>query len=138
MVGKTMSQHLIETFVLFLLTASFLIPFSSPLSQETERTMAMGELERSFQAFLQEYRHEMKRRNGVYLMSVHPKLPEEMYDFFFDVTQQMMQFSEDQDLEPTIECQEFKVCKVVYPQPNDSWAAQRFILHEGAWRWLDQ
>ena len=24
------------------------------------------------------------------------------------------------------------------PQPNDSWAAQRFIWHEGNWRWLDQ
>ncbi len=79
----------------------------------------------------------MRRRNGAYLKSVHPKLPDEMYDFFFDVTLQMMQFSEDEDLEPTIECQEFKVCKVVYPQPNDSWAAQRFISHEGAWRWLD-
>ena len=61
-----------------------------------------------------------------------------MNDFFFDVTLQMMNFSEERGLERTIECQEFKVCKVVYPQPDDSWAAQRFILYEGDWRWLDQ
>ena len=60
-----------------------------------------------------------------------------MHGFFFNITLQMMNFSEERDLERTIECQEFKVCKVVYPQSNDSWAAQRFILYEGDWRWLD-
>ena len=114
------------------------MPSSSPLSQTTAGTEATNELERSYQAFLQEYRHEIKRRNATYLKTVHPNLPDEMYDFFFDVTLQMMQFSEEQSLEPTIECQEFKVCKVVYPQPNDSWAAQRFILYENRWRWLEQ
>ena len=114
------------------------MPPSSALSQTAEGTEATKELERSFQEFLQEYRHEMRRRNGTYLKSVHPKLPDEMYDFFFDVTLQMMQFSEDEDLEPALECEEFQVCKVIYPQPNNSWAAQRFIFHEGAWRWLDQ
>lgn len=138
MVSKTMSQHLLGALVLFLLSAAVLMPSSSTLSQETEGTVTMGELERSFETFLQEYQPEMKRRNGVYLKSVHPKLPEEMYDFFFDVTQQMMQFSEEQGLEPTIECQEFKVCKAIYPQPNDSWAAQRFIFYENSWRWLEQ
>ena len=138
MVGKTTSRSLIGRLLLLLLLAPILMPSSSALSQSAEGRGATGELERSFQDFLTAYRPEMRRRNRAYLKSVHPKLPEEMYDFFFDVTLQMMQFSEDQDLEPTVECQDFKACKAVYPQPNDSWAAQRFILHEGAWRWLDQ
>ena len=50
-----------------------------------------------------------------------------MHDLFFDATLQMMDFSEETGLERTIECQEFNVCKVVYPQPNDSWAAQRLF-----------
>ncbi len=133
-----MHRYLLALCLLFLLMAPALMPSSSPLSQTTAGTEATNELERSYQAFLQEYRHEIKRRNATYLKTVHPNLPDEMYDFFFDVTLQMMQFSEEQSLEPTIECQEFKVCKVVYPQPNDSWAAQRFILYENRWRWLEQ
>ncbi len=138
MVGKTRSRSLIGPLLLLLLLAPILKPSSPALSQSAEGGAAKGALERSFQDFLATYRHEMRRRNRAYLKSFHPKLPEEMYDFFFDVTLQMMQFSEDQDLEPTVECQDFKVCRAVYPQPNDGWAAQRFILHEGAWRWLDQ
>jgi len=61
-----------------------------------------------------------------------------MYNFFFDVTLEMMKYSVDEGLEPTIECQEYKVCKVIYRQPNESWAAQQFILHENSWRWLGQ
>jgi len=133
-----MNQHRRCALALLLLLAWVLVPSSSVLSQEAAGTAAMGELERSFEAFLQEYSHEIRRRNGVYLKSVHPKLPDEMYDFFFDVTQQMMRFSEEQGLDPTIECQEFKICKAIFPQPNDSWAAQRFIFYENGWRWLDQ
>jgi len=136
MASKT--RYVLAPFLLFLSIALALVPSSSPLSQTTAGPEATNELERSFRAFLQEYRHEIRRRNGTYLKSVHPKLSEEMYDFFFDLTLQMMQFSEEQGLGPTVECQEFKVCKVVYPQPDDSWAAQRFILYEDSWRWLDQ
>ncbi len=97
------------------------------------------ELEERFQQFLDGYWPEIKKRNHAYLNSVHPILPEGMYDFFFDITLDMMRHSEENTgIEPTIECQDFEICKVVYPQPNDSWAAQRFILHEDAWRWLDQ
>ena len=130
-----MSRYL---FAVILLMAPAFGPFSSALPQTSEGPEAASELARSFETFLQVYRHEIKRRNGPYLKSLHPKLPEEMHDFFFDVTLQMMRFSEEQGLRPTVECQEFKVCKVVYPQPNDSWAAQRFILYENSWRWLDQ
>jgi hypothetical protein len=110
----------------------------SALAQTTPDTMATGDLERSFRAFLQDYRPEMKRRNATYLKSVHPKLPDEMQDFFFDITLQMMRYSDERGLDPAIECQEFKVCKVVYPQPDGGWAAQRFILSDDRWRWLDQ
>ena len=110
---------------------------STASAQRTPEPAATQELERSFRAFLDDYWQEIKNRNGSYLASIHPKLPEEMHDFFFDVTLQMMNFSEVQGVERTIECQEFKVCKVTYPQPNNSWAAQRFILHEGDWRWLE-
>ena len=98
-----------------------------------------GDMEGSFRQFLGEYWPQMKARNSDYLKTVHPKLPAEAYDFFFDVTLNMMQYVEtNQTIDPKIECQDFNVCKVIYPQPNDSWAAQRFILHQGAWRWLDQ
>lgn len=81
----------------------------------------------------------MRARNTAYLKAVHPKLPAETCAFFFDVTLNMMRYAdENETVEPKIECQDFNVCKVVYPQPNDSWAAQRFIRHEGDWRWLDQ
>ena len=97
------------------------------------------DVEGSFRQFLGEYWPQMKARNADYLKTVHPKLPAEAYGFFFDATLGMMQYAETNEaVEPKIECQDFNVCKVIYPQPNDSWAAQRFILHQGAWRWLDQ
>lgn len=34
------------------------------------------------------------------------------------------------------ECKKYKICKVTWPPPEDSWAAQSFIKHEGAWRIL--
>lgn len=94
--------------------------------------------EESFRAFLQEYWAEIKDRDKEYLKSIHPELPEDMYDFFFDATLQMMEYSEDKNLERTIDCVDLDICKVTYPQPNDSWAAQQFIRHDGAWRWLPQ
>ena len=98
-----------------------------------------GDLEGKFRQFLSEYWPQIKARNPDYLKAVHPKLPVEAYGFFFDVTLDMMQYAEKNEaVEPKVECQDFNVCKVIYPQPNDSWAAQRFILHQGAWRWLDQ
>lgn len=138
MASKTTSRYLLALFPLCLLIGPAFMPSSSAVSQTTPETIATGDLKRSFQAFLQDYRHEIRRRNAAYLKSVHPKLPEDMHGFFFDVTGDMMKFSEEQGLEPTLECQEFKVCKVIYPQPGGSWAAQRFILHDNGWRWLDQ
>ena len=102
-------------------------------------TQNSGDVEGSFRQFLKEYWPQMKARNSNYLKTVHPKLPAEAYGFFFDVTLNMMLYAETNEaVEPKIECQDFNVCKVIYPQPNDSWAAQRFILHHGAWRWFDQ
>jgi len=111
------------------------------ISQSSSAANGEGgtDVEAKFQEFLKEYWPQMKARNATYLKAVHPKLPTEAYELFFDVTLNMMQYAEkNEGVEPKIECQDFKVCKVVYPQPNDSWAAQRFISHEGAWRWLDQ
>ena len=108
-------------------------------SKEQRASGDLAKLETDFQRFLDDYWQHVRRRDREFLQSVHPKLPQEMYDFFFNVTLDMMRHSEGRgSIEPSIECQEFNVCKVVYPQPNDSWAAQRFIVHQGAWQWLDQ
>ncbi|NNE83746.1 MAG: hypothetical protein HKN28_07225 [Alphaproteobacteria bacterium] len=133
-----MRQYLFLLIFFLISAGSSLAMPSSAHSQTTQGTDATGALTRSFQEFLLQYWPEIRSRNGTYLKSVHPKLPEEMHDFFFDLTLQMMQFSDEQGLDPKLECQEFKVCKVIYPQPNDNWAAQRFILHDDTWRWLDQ
>lgn len=135
---KTLSRYICALVLLNLLISPTLLWPSATVAQAVPERRATGDLERSFQAFLQDYWQEIRRRNGAFLESVHPKLPNDMYEFFFDVTLQMMRFSDEQSLEPTIECQEFNVCKAIYPQPNDSWAAQRFILYESSWRWLDQ
>ena len=55
-----------------------------------------------------------------------------MRDFFFDMTLDMMKHAKEAGLEPEITCREYGVCKVIWPQPGDSWAAQSFIKHEGA------
>ncbi len=138
MASKTMRRYLLALFPLCLLVGPALMPSSPAVSQTNPDAMAIEDLEHSFQAFLRDYRPEMRRRNAAYLKTVHPKLPEEMHDFFFDITLQMMKFSDDQGLEPTMECQDFKVCKVIYPQPEGGWAAQRFILSGDGWRWLEQ
>jgi len=93
-------------------------------------------LEADFHAFLETYVQEVKQRNADYLVSVHPDLPAEMREFFFDATLGMMKHADEQGLEPAIECKEYNVCKVTWPQPGGSWAAQSFIRHEGAWRFL--
>jgi hypothetical protein len=133
-----MRQYLFLLIFLLISAGSSLAMPSPAHSQATQGTDATGALTRSFQEFLLHYWPDIRSRNATYLKSVHPKLPEEMHHFFFDVTLQMMQFSDEQGLDPKLECQEFKVCQVIYPQPNDSWAAQRFILHDDTWRWLDQ
>jgi len=108
-------------------------------SKEQRASGDRTKLETDFQHFLDDYWLHVRQRDREFLRLVHPKLPQEMYEFFFDVTLDMVRHSEARaGIEPSIECQEFNVCKVVYPQPNDSWAAQRFILHRGAWQWLDQ
>lgn len=98
----------------------------------------VADIEASFRTFLAEYRREIKRRNRDYLARVHPSLPAEMRDFFLDVTIDMMKHSDETGTAPQIDCQEYAVCKATYTQPGDTWAAQSFIFHDGAWRWLDQ
>ncbi len=137
MANRTMNRRLPALFPLCVGICTLMLS-SSALPQTTPDTIVAEDLERSFQAFLQEYRPEMRRRNAAYLKTVHPKLPEEMHGFFFDITLQMMKFSDDQGVELTIECQEFRICKVIYPQPEGGWAAQRFILSGDGWRWLEQ
>jgi hypothetical protein len=98
----------------------------------------IAEIETSFRTFLTEYRREIKQRNRDYLSGIHPNLPADMHDLFLDITINMMKFTDENDVEPQIACQEYAACKVTYTQPNDTWAAQQFILHNGAWRWLEQ
>ena len=124
-------------FLIFIVVPGFVVP-PTVRAQTITEPQTTNELKRSFQAFLDDYWQEIQHRNGTFLASVHSKLPKDMHYLFFDATLQMMNFSEETGLERTIDCQEFNVCKVVYPQPNDSWAAQRFISYKGEWRWLDQ
>ena len=131
-------RYFAAQFLLTLLMGSVLVLSPVAQSQTAAGPQTPNEIEHSFKAFLEDYWRQIRSHNTAYLKSVHPKLPENMYDFFFDVTLQIMQFSEENSLKRVFECQDFNVCKVVYSQPNDSWAAQRFILHENSWHWLDQ
>ena len=111
--------------------ASFLaIPFFSSAGQ-------FPEIRSSFEKFLATYVKEIKRGNTVYLKAVHPKLPEEMNGFFIGITMDMMKYADENNLSPTITCREYEICKVTWPQPGDSWAAQTFVRHDGNWKWLD-
>ena len=93
-------------------------------------------VEADFRTFFEAYVQAIEQRNTEYLLGVHPDLPSDTHGFFFDVTQQMMQYAGEQGLEPTIECREYSVCKTTWPQPGGSWAAQSFIRHDGEWRFL--
>jgi len=93
-------------------------------------------LKRDFHHFLATYLQHVQDRDNDFLAKVHPELPEQMYEFFFDATLNMMRHAQTHDLQPEITCKEYGVCTVTWPQPNDSWAAQTFIRHEGHWRWL--
>ena len=95
------------------------------------------ELELSFKVFLGTYVKEIKRGNADYLETVHPKLPEEMHEFFLDITLGMMKHADEKGLFPKITCREYNICKATWPQPGGSWAAQTFIRHEGDWLWLE-
>ncbi len=95
-----------------------------------------NDVEADFQTFFEAYVQGITQRNTEYLLSVHPDLPSEMHEFFFDVTQEMMQYAGEHGLEPSVECREYNVCKVTWPQPGGSWAAQSFIRHQGEWRFL--
>lgn len=96
------------------------------------------DLNSEFRPFLDTYVREIHERDREYLRNVHPELPEEMSDFFLDVTLSMMRYAEENGLEPTIECEEYDVCQVTWPQPGGNWAAQRFIRQEGAWQFLPE
>lgn len=95
-------------------------------------------LKADFQDFLPTYIEAVKKRDADFLAGVHPDLPKEMTDFFFDLTQDMMRYAETNGLQPSITCKTYGVCKVTWPQPEDHWAAQSFIRHEGKWRWLSE
>jgi hypothetical protein len=97
----------------------------------------LSELEGNFKGFLQTYVKEIKQGNRDYLAAIHPNLPEEMYDFFIDVTRNMMKYSDEKGLSPEITCRDYNICKATWTQPDGSWAAQTFILHEGKWLWLE-
>ena len=134
----TPRRYIVVAIFISLCLWPIMIPTTSANAQTSSGTNITDELAHSFQEFLREYAAELKLRNIDYLKSVHPNLPEHMSDFFIDVTLDMMKYSEAEDLNPTIECQEYGVCKVTYPQPNNSWAAQQFIFYENSWRILDQ
>ena len=91
-------------------------------------------LETEFGTFLKTYSQKIEARDSHYLGKVHPKLPKEMQAFFFDVTSNMMSHARQNRLDPAIECNEFQICKVTWPQPGGSWASQRFIMHLEQWR----
>jgi hypothetical protein len=76
-----------------------------------------NDLEADFRAFLETYVQEIKQRNTEYLVNVHPDLPADMHEFFLEATQAMMKYADEQAIEPTIECREYNVCKVTWPQP---------------------
>jgi hypothetical protein len=112
-----------------------LFTFTAPaIAAESE----IKSLKADFQDFLPTYIEAVKERDAAFLYRVHPDLPKEMTDFFFDLTQDMMNYAETNGLQPTITCKEYGVCKVTWPQPEDHWAAQSFIRHEGRWRWLSE
>ena len=111
-----------------------LISLTAPaISAEGERVES---LTAEFQDFLPVYIQAIKQRDADFLATVHPDLPKEMTDFFFDLTLDMMRHAEANGLQPSVTCKEYGVCKVTWPQPDDHWAAQSFIRHEGQWRWL--
>lgn len=119
-----------------ILTCLLLVVPAGPAS--ATQTTAKEALKANFLQFLPSYIEHIKKKDGKFLSAVHPELPESMYDFFFTATQNMMRYAEKNHLQPTVTCKDYGVCKVTWPQPNDSWAAQSFIRHEGTWRWLSE
>jgi hypothetical protein len=95
------------------------------------------ELEADFREFLQEYRRRMEARDRAYLKTIHPELPEDYYDLFFDATEDMSAHTRDRPSDRSVECDRFQICKITYPQPENHWASQRFIRQEGEWFWLE-
>lgn len=93
-------------------------------------------LRSDFEPFLATYVRAVKQKDTAFLARIHPELPPEMVDFFFDLTQGMMRHAEQHDLQPEIACRAYGVCTVTWPQPQGHWAAQSFIRHAGEWRWL--
>ena len=95
------------------------------------------QLQTSFMNFLSIYIKEIKQGNAGYLETVHPNLPADMHEFFIDITLDMMKYAGNEGIAPDITCREYDICKVTWPQPGDSWAAQTFVRHEGKWQWLE-
>jgi len=131
-----MKRHFGRSATVALMSCIFLFSFPSPGMAGEQQTIE--NLEKGFQQFLPIYIEKINQRDNDYLAEIHPDLPKEMYGFFFDLTLDMMKHAEANGLQPTVACKEYGVCKVTWPQPNDSWAAQTFILHKGRWRWLGE
>lgn len=93
-------------------------------------------LEHDFRMFFERYRDAIEQRDVAFLRRAHPDLPEDMHDFFLDLTDDMMAYGRRRGIAPTFECEEYEVCKVIFAQPGDTKAWQTFIRHEGMWRWL--
>jgi len=108
------------------------IPALSAVSARAESLKA------DFQDFLPTYIEAINNRDADFLATVHPELPTEMTDFFFDLTLDMMSYAETNGLQPSVACKTYGVCKVTWPQPEGHWAAQTFIRHEGRWLWLSE
>ncbi len=136
--NSTSSSRTIAYFLLAVLLGFGPTEAARAQSSGSANAPTVAEIEASFRTFLTEYRREIKQRNRDYLSSIHPSLPSDMHDLFLDITVNMMKFSDENDVEPQIECQECAACKATYTQPGNTWAAQQFIFHNGAWRWLEQ
>ena len=97
----------------------------------------ISELQSSFQTFMGIYIREIKRGNTDYVKTVHPNLPGEMRRLFVGTTIDIMRYAEENGLSPEIACRENEICKIIWPQPRDSWAPQTFVRHNGNWQWLE-
>ena len=113
--------------------ALFLVPFALT-SCSAPREAAT--IEDDFRVFLKDYVAHIESRDRSFLHTVNPELPEDMNDFFFDVTMNMMKHAKDEGLDPTVNCKEYGVCTVTWPLSDGSWAAQSFIRHDGKWQFL--
>ena len=92
-----------------------------------EKSVDPAVLEKDFRGFLATYTERIEQRDLEFLGTVHPGLPKPMQGFFLDLTLNMMKHAGEGGLEPEVDCKESNICTVTWPQPGDSWLAQKFI-----------